>query len=648
MRSIIYSLFFAVLFITAMPLTVSAQTCNGSLGDPVINETFGAGIGIGPALAAGVTTMNYVSNNCPNDGSYSIVNAANINNNCHPTWQNVTQDHTGNANGYMMLINASQQPDVFYIQQAHGLCPGTTYEFAAYILNLIKLSANTATTSHPSITFSIETLGGTVLATYNTGTIAPTANPSWGQYGRFFTTPANVTDVVVRMINNAPGGNGNDLILDDITFKPCGPDLRAGIGTPIGAVNQPLCAGNTASYTLKASYTAGFNTPVFQWQSNIKGAGWTDMPGQTTNTLTVTLTNVTAGTYQYRFGAAELQNMSSPGCRVYSNLIEMDVNPLPVITVAASQSVCEGGTIQLVASGGATYQWTGPNLPATNQNPVTINNISLAAAGTYTVTATSAQNCSSTATSQVIVYPKVTASVSANTTICQGQSTMLSAGGGTTYRWSPSKGLSDSTVANPVASPVDTTTYTVTVSNANGCFDTKTVTVNVSKKPVANAGSKKIIFEGQSVKLNGSTKGSISTVYWTPTDYLDNPNSLTPIATPLKDITYTLHVLSANNCGSDTSSVLVRVYNKIVIPNTFSPNKDGVNDYWDIDALITYPDCLVTIFNRYGQQVYRSIGYSAPWNGTYKGAPLPASTYYYIIDLKNGTPKLSGWVFIVR
>jgi len=98
----------------------------------------------------------------------------------------------------------------------------------------------------------------------------------------------------------------------------------------------------------------------------------------------------------------------------------------------------------------------------------------------------------------------------------------------------------------------------------------------------------------------------------------------------------------------DSSSVFVKVYKKITIPNTFSPNNDGINDLWNIDALITYPDCILTVFDRYGQQVYRSIGYNTSWDGKYNGQILPSGTYYYVLDLKNNTPKISGWVLIVR
>lgn len=86
----------------------------------------------------------------------------------------------------------------------------------------------------------------------------------------------------------------------------------------------------------------------------------------------------------------------------------------------------------------------------------------------------------------------------------------------------------------------------------------------------------------------------------------------------------------------------------LIIPNTFTPNGDGVNDTWDIKYLNSYPLCTVQIFTRWGQSVYSSIGYGAPWDGTYRGAALPSGTYYYVINLKNNTQLLSGFVAIIR
>ncbi|WP_184545395.1 gliding motility-associated C-terminal domain-containing protein [Mucilaginibacter sp. FT3.2] len=86
----------------------------------------------------------------------------------------------------------------------------------------------------------------------------------------------------------------------------------------------------------------------------------------------------------------------------------------------------------------------------------------------------------------------------------------------------------------------------------------------------------------------------------------------------------------------------------IIIPNTFSPNGDGTNDLWVIQNINAYPNNTVEIFNRYGQRLFRSIGYSIPWNGTFNGKSVPTATYYYIVNLKNGNKPLSGSVTVIR
>ncbi|WP_157741027.1 gliding motility-associated C-terminal domain-containing protein [Mucilaginibacter xinganensis] len=631
----------------AFALQGLAQVCTGSLGDPVINQDFGSGTGQGTGLGTGVTNYNFVGNDCPDDGSYTI---ASHTDGCFAnTWHALGTDHTGNPNGYMMIVNASNNPGLFYTQKADAgqLCPNTTYEFAAYIVNLILPSACGGASTRPNITFSIETTTGEVLKTYNTGDIVPTDDVKWKQYGTFFTTPANVTSVIVKMINNAPGGCGNDLALDDITFRACGPLIQSGFGTSTGQPSQELCEGQTATYTLKASVTG--NNPVLQWQVNTNGSGWTDIGGANTNAYFPSFNNAIKGVYQYRLGVSNGSDISSVNCRVYSPPLTVNVIPLPVVRPIDPQIFCEGNQLTLTATGGVTYVWSGPNLASTTQNPLVINNVTRANEGIYTVVATSDRGCSAAPVHvQVKIAPKIVAGISNNIAVCAGEGTQLSASGGLYYKWTPSTGLDHDDIPNPVARPLETTTYNVDVSN-DGCNDdSKTVTVTVRQNPVADGGGNKNIFQGQSVKLNGIIKGDeITNVYWTPATALDNPNLLTPTASPADDITYTLHIVS-QNCGTVSSNVFVRVYKKITVPNAFSPNNDGVNDTWNIEALITYPESSIMVFNRYGQKVYQSTGYAKAWDGKYNGAVLPGGTYYYIIDLKNNTPKRSGWVYILR
>ena len=632
----------------------TAQTCDGSLGDPVINEDFGSGQGVGFPLPYSTTTLTYDPSGCPGgEGTYSIISSLTPYQNCRrDSWFSVLQDHTGNPNGYMMIINASEQPSIFFTQKANGLCPNTTYEFSAYILNLIMKSAvdmfGAPVYSEPDIQFSIETTSGQVLATYTSGTIQPTDQPTWGKYGVYFTTPADVSDVVVKMTNLAQGGYGNDLILDDITFRACGPVIEAGFGSVNGPVTEQVCVGSPTAFNIQTKIITN-NTPSLQWQVNKDNTNWVDIPGATTGSLSVNPPSATPGTYQYRLGVANGSVITSAACRVYTGSLTVEVSALPLVPDIQPQTVCAGGEFSLMASGGATYQWSGPGIATSTQNPLIVNNVTLANSGTYSVVATSLNGCPAPPVKvAVTILPAVTATVSNDVTVCAGTPTQLSASGGIYYKWKPSAGLDHDDVANPVATPLQTTLYRVSVSNGACADSSQHVTVKVYQVPVADGGGNKTIYEGNSVKLNGTAKGDgIISTTWSPSTGLNDPSSLTPIASPTDNIIYTLTVIS-QNCGFSTSLVNVRVYKKITIPNTFTPNNDGINDNWNIKELSTYPDASVMIFDRYGKKVYDGLGNSKPWDGTYNGTQLNPGTYYYIIDLKDNAPKVAGWVLLVR
>ncbi|TWJ02255.1 gliding motility-associated-like protein [Mucilaginibacter frigoritolerans] len=103
------------------------------------------------------------------------------------------------------------------------------------------------------------------------------------------------------------------------------------------------------------------------------------------------------------------------------------------------------------------------------------------------------------------------------------------------------------------------------------------------------------------------------------------------------------------NCESARTEVLVTVgATDISIPNAFTPNNDGINDYWDIKGIENYPNAVVQVFNRYGQKVFESKGYGNPFNGTLGGNNLPVGVYYYIINLKSNCSLLSGSLTLLR
>jgi gliding motility-associated-like protein len=626
---------------------LNAQLCQGSLGDPIVNITFGAGANPGAPLKAATTSYQYFSSDCPGDGFYTV--RSNTTNCFGSTWHSLNNDHTGDPNGYFMLINASFQPSAFYLDTVRGLCGGTTYEFAAWVVNVLKTTACSPNAIQPNLTFTIESTAGDVLKSYNTNTINSQATPAWQQFGFFFTTPANASDIVLRIFNNAPGGCGNDLALDDITFRPCGPQLAAAItGHP--SPSATICEGTARSFTFTCTVSAGYNSPSFQWQQSSDGMVWTDIPGATNTTLAQAFQATTpTGDYLYRLSAAEAGSMNSPQCRIVSKPLTIKIAADPVTMAGSNSPACENNTLVLSASGGSQYQWSGVNNFSATGSSVSVGNVKVMQSGKYYVEVTDVNGCKNIDSLTAIVNPApVVLATFPSTTICEGEDVQLGSSGGNTYLWAPATGLSSDAIADPIASPVASTEYSVIASNQFNCRDTATVMVNVVEAPRADAGSDKWIIKGTSVQLTASASGQNVTYSWSPPVFISDPLSLQPVINPPRDTMYVLTVVSNDGCGTDIDTMQVFVYKDVYIPTAFSPNYDGLNDTWNIPALAAYPDFELTVFNRQGQIVFQNKKSLRPWDGSYKGMPQPLGMYVYVIDLKVGDKILKGSLMLVR
>jgi gliding motility-associated-like protein len=619
---------------------ISAQLCQGSLGDPVVNITFGAGNNPGPALG-NVTNYSYVTDGCPNDGYYTIANS--ISNCFGNTWHSTT-DHTGNATGYMMVINASYNPGDFFVKRVDGLCANTTYEFAAWIYNLLESFACNGNGIKPNITFKIETTSGNVLQSYSTGDIPE--NLGWKQYGFFFSTTIGESSVVLRMTNNAPGGCGNDLLLDDITFRACGPLVTANINGTLDSAD--VCTGDNSIFTLQANVSAGYSDPVYQWQvSADNGVSYINIIGDTNKVYVRPATNILAK-YFYRLAVSQRQNMGVSSCSIFSNVVTVGVNKYPVVAASANGH-CTGDTLYLSANDGVLFSWKGPmNFLSSEQNP-SIPIASLGNNGAYYVSVTSAKGCVSKDSTIATIFQKPTIHAGNDKEICEGLSVHLISTGSnniTSYQWSPAAGLSNPQLPNPVASPSETTLYVLNVAN-NDCNVWDSTLVTVNENPVANAGPDKVIIKGQSATLDGTVGGTDITYLWTPDVNITGTSSLAPVANPATNQNYVLNVYSNKGCKTATDSVLVKVYQQLYIPNAFTPNGDGINDTWFIETLQAYPEAEVKVFNRYGQIVFDNNGKNISWDGSFKGEPQSSGAYVYLIDLKNNTPVIKGIVYII-
>lgn len=340
-------LFYAGLFLYTSS-AIQAQLCTGSLGDPVVNITFGSGSNANNPYTP-PAAYTYTSSTCPNDGYYTITGYTSgcFNNN----WHDVGTDHTGNGN--FMLVNASYQPGDFFRATVSELCPNTTYEFAAWIMNVLKANG-----IDPDLTFRIEKEDGTVLGQYATGPISTSTQPAWQQYGFFFTTPPGNPVVVLRITNNAPGGIGNDLALDDITFRPCGPKVTASIS---GLSGDPgYCEYEQETLFFEADPSVNYISPAIQWQvSTDSGTSWKDIAGA--NGTSFTRNPSKAGHYWYRFNVAET---GSPAiCRINSNILVCNIWPRPLANAGPDRVLLSGDTLRLQAQAEdrSVYGWTPGN-----------------------------------------------------------------------------------------------------------------------------------------------------------------------------------------------------------------------------------------------------------------------------------------------
>ena len=425
-----------LLFILSQTNGIAQNNCTGSVGNLIFNETFGAGTSqFGSQLPSTTTSsLTYIASGCPNDGYYSIIHSCS---GCYGVWGNIS-DHTGDPNGYFMCVNGSYAPSDFYIKQISGLCGSTSYQFSAWMLNNFDVDGAIL----PNVTFTIQSVSGNVIATYNTGDIPDSAVPTWKQYGFVFTTSPTDTTVVLRLTNNAPGGSGNDLSLDDITFRAAGPKITTSItGFPSDTV--VFCKGTVSSVHLNASVENCFVTTAYQWQiSKDTGVTWMDIAGANDTSYNYLVTNL--GIYLFRLKVASTNNnLSNPNCNVLSANLYVKVN-------AASVSQ----TDTAICSAALPFSWNG------NQYNI---------AGTYTVHILNSVGCDSIAT--LVLNLKGTSS---STTIINVSQNALP------YLWN----------GNSYAAAG---TYTIHLTNSVGCDSAATLVLSVlSNSCTGSAGN--IIF----------------------------------------------------------------------------------------------------------------------------------------------------------
>ena len=505
-------------------------------------------------------------------------------------------DHSSGT-GNMLLVNGSPVPDVVVWKQTVTVTPNTNYAFATWIQALYPPNP-----AQLSFTINGKDAGNLITASLPTCT-----------WTRFYTTwnSGNNTSAVISIINKNTLVQGNDFALDDISFAPViiqTDSVKIAIDTAfVKAGNDTLvCEKNavqlsaTGALTYSWLPTAGLSNAAIanpvatvsdttQYIVNgVTAAGCTaadtisifTKPSPLISTLPDTgtcrgnsLQLSAAGGNSYSWlPAAGLSNaaianpvtttdttisyivsgLGSNGCTGFDT-VTITVNPLPAVRTNRDTAICLGNTVQLTATGAATYSWS----PATGLSNINSSNPIASVTDTteYIVQGTSAKGC--VANDTVNIFTRLLPVVSArnDTIICASTTVQLFANGAASYSWSPVTTLNNAGISNPVATPADTTQYFVKGTDVFGCSSRDSVTVFTKALPVITTLPDTGICKRSSLQLSAAGGNSYS---WLPAAGLSNAGIQNPVTTTDTTISYIVSGLGSNGCtGFDTVTITV-------------------------------------------------------------------------------------------
>jgi gliding motility-associated-like protein len=209
---------------------------------------------------------------------------------------------------------------------------------------------------------------------------------------------------------------------------------------------------------------------------------------------------------------------------------------------------------------------------------------------------------------------------------------VLQINGASTYVWSADSTLSTLLGANPTASPLINTTYSVTGTDANGCKNSASTTITIVPLPLVNAGYDTIIYRDTYGFLNGSTNAQ--NFLWSPDIYLSSDNVLNTRIEPTKTQQYVLTGISDFGCVNyDTVLIIVETNTILLIPTAFSPNGDGVNDVFRILRTLNIQKLLgFSVYNRWGEQVYSTNNIDDGWDGSFRNVEQELGVYVWTVE----------------
>ncbi len=330
--------------------------------------------------------------------------------------------------------------------------------------------------------------------------------------------------------------------------------------------------------------------------------------------------------------------------------VTVGVTPYPNSVISCpNQQICEGQSTSISATGAQNYIWS-PNYAISSTNAAAVTVAPLVNT-TYTLTSYNTSGtviCAETKLMPIVVVPQVTVNISNPKIMCAGEKVNLTATGGNVIAWTPTLGLNQTNVSGVVASPTISTIYTASVSNNGFCGNSATVSVIVNPNPVVFAGRDTTYNLDEAMFINATGTGTLTWIDGEGVFCAVCPN--TKIAATHSGC-YVVETVNQFGCkAKDEMCVEITNNSGVFIPNTFTPNGDGLNDVFLVFGY-SITDVTMEIFDRWGEKLFSSNDQKTGWNGTHKGLTCKNDVYVYKISYKglDGKKQLkTGHVTIAK
>jgi gliding motility-associated-like protein len=278
--------------------------------------------------------------------------------------------------------------------------------------------------------------------------------------------------------------------------------------------------------------------------------------------------------------------------------------------------------------------------------------VSVSAPGSYDFAWTEVNfNCKSTDIIRVVFHDPPYVDAGQDTQICRGNSINLHASGSGTFIWQPADILDNPAIADPVATPLQTTLFTVTLTDQWGCVNSDRISIEVRNQPVPYAGPDQILDFVFSTYLEADDPGAGETGEWSVLEgtasFEDKNNNHTMVSELSKGNNSLMWKVSNGICPTIADTINIFVKN-LDIPTMITPNMDGKNDFFYIGGIETLGKTELIIFNRWGAIIFEDSDYKNNWFGNnLQGDPLSEDTYFYILRPEK-SDEIKGYIVIRR